>query len=66
MDAAAKSAALWGAVAAVAFLALYQGYVLLGNDGVGVLAAIAVAVVVAGFTGVAAYLTEARLAARGR
>jgi hypothetical protein len=45
-EAVAKSAALWGVVGALSFLVLHQGYVLLGNDGIGLLPAMGVAVVV--------------------
>jgi hypothetical protein len=46
MNDRAKSALLWGVVGALAFLVLHQGYVLLENDGIGVLPAAGVAVVV--------------------
>ncbi|MFC6952046.1 hypothetical protein ACFQGB_04145 [Halorubellus litoreus] len=61
MDAAAKSALLWGAVGAMSFLVLHQGYVLLGNTGIGLLPAIGVAVVVGIVTTAVAYVGERRL-----
>ncbi|WP_435347896.1 hypothetical protein [Haloarchaeobius sp. HRN-SO-5] len=61
-----KSALLWGAVGVFAFLVLHQGYVVLGNDGIGLLPALGVAVVVGAVVAVAAYVGEARLLRRGR
>lgn len=66
MDARTKSAVLWGAVGALAFLALHQGYVLLGNTGVGLLPALGVAAVVGAVTTVVAYVGERELDARAR
>ena len=64
MDAVAKSAVLWGLVGALAFLVLHQGYVLLGNTGVGLLPAIGVAVVVGVVAAGASYVGERRLRSR--
>ena len=61
-----KSALLWGAVGVFAFLALHQGYILLGNDGIGILPALVVALVVGAMVAVSAYVGEARLVQRGR
>ena len=61
MDAVAKSAVLWGLVGALAFLVLHQGYVLLGNTGVGLLPAVGVAVVVGIVATTIAYVGETRL-----
>jgi hypothetical protein len=61
MDAVAKSAVLWGLVGALAFLVLHQGYVLLGNTGVGLLPAIGVAVVVGVVATVVSYVAEPRI-----
>ncbi|WP_323675241.1 hypothetical protein [Halorubellus sp. PRR65] len=58
--AAAKSAALWGVVGALAFLVLHQGYVLLGNDGVGILPAVGIAVVVGVVATATTYVGERR------
>jgi len=66
MDAAAKSAVLWGLVGALAFLVLHQGYVLLGNDGVSLLPAFGVAVVVGVVATAASYVGERRFAAHRR
>ncbi|NHN41996.1 hypothetical protein G9C85_10195 [Halorubellus sp. JP-L1] len=66
MDAAAKAAALWGLVGALAFLVLHQGYVLLGNDGIGMLPAIGVAVLVGVVATGASYVGERYFAARKR
>ncbi|WP_435359692.1 hypothetical protein [Haloarchaeobius sp. DFWS5] len=62
----AKSALLWGAVGTFVFLVLYQGYVALGNDGVGFLSALAVGVGVGVGVALGAYLGEVRLVGRGR
>ncbi|WP_439027687.1 hypothetical protein [Haloarchaeobius sp. DT45] len=66
MNARVKSALLWGAVGLFAFLVLYQGYVALGNDGVGFLPALAVALGVGAGVAAGAYLGEIRLLSRGR
>jgi len=60
-SAEAKSALLWGLVAAMAFLALYQGYVLLGADGIGFPSAFLVAVAVGAAGTAVAYVAEERL-----
>ncbi|WP_227132509.1 hypothetical protein [Halorubellus salinus] len=64
MDARTKSALLWGAVAALTFLVLHQGYVLLGNTGIGLLPAVGVAVVVGVVATGASYVGERRLRSR--
>ncbi|WP_435334071.1 hypothetical protein [Haloarchaeobius sp. TZWWS8] len=61
-----KSALLWGAVGVFAFLVSYQGYVALGNEGVGFLPALLVALLVGAAVAAAAYLGEVRLLERGR
>ncbi|MCT9094544.1 hypothetical protein [Haloarchaeobius sp. HME9146] len=66
MNQRAKSALLWGAVGLFAFLVLYQGYVALGNDGVGFLPALGVALVVGAAVAAGAYVAEFRLLTRGR
>lgn len=66
MDAVAKSAALWGLVGALAFLVLHQGYVLLGNEGVGLLPAVGVAAAVGVVATGASYVGERRLRSRTR
>ncbi|WP_267640996.1 hypothetical protein [Haloarchaeobius amylolyticus] len=66
MDERTKSALLWGAVGVFAFLVLYQGYVLFGNDSVGFLPAFGVALVVGAGVAAAAYVAEIRLLGRGR
>lgn len=65
-SAVAKSAVLWGLVGALAFLVLHQGYVLVGNDGVGMLPAIAIAVVVGAIATGVTYVGERRLGSQGR
>jgi|AntRauTorcE11898_2_1112593.scaffolds.fasta_scaffold04232_3 hypothetical protein len=65
-DAVAKAAVLWGLVGALAFLVLHQGYVLLGNDGVGLLPALGVAVAVGAIAAGATYVGERRFTARER
>ena len=63
----AKSAALWGAVGALAFLALAQGYALVvGPLPVGVLGLLPVAALVGVAVGAIAYRTEHRLRAKRR
>jgi|AntDeeMinimDraft_4_1070355.scaffolds.fasta_scaffold00148_38 hypothetical protein len=66
MNDAVKSALLWGLVGAMAFLALYQGYVLATSGGIGFPAALAAAIVVGAITTGSAYVLERRLAARSR
>jgi hypothetical protein len=61
-----KSALLWGAVGVFAFLVLHQGYVFVGGNGVGILPAVGVAVVVGAAAAAAAYVGEVRLLRRGR
>ena len=62
--AVAKSAVLWGLVGALAFLVLHQGYVLVGNDGIGILPAVGIAVVVGVITTGVTYVGERRLGKR--
>ncbi|WP_254765931.1 hypothetical protein [Salinilacihabitans rarus] len=59
----AKSALLWGAVGAVAFLALVQGYALLADPLVSLGQGAAVAVLVGAATAGTAYALEHRVAA---
>ena len=66
MDSRAKSSVLWGAVAAMAFLVLAQGYRLVMGRGVGILALLGVAVVVALAAALLAYAVEGRLARKER
>jgi len=62
-----KSAALWGAVGALAFLVLTQGYLLVGGDlPFGYAGLVPIAAVVGLGSGGLAYLTEHRLVAKGR
>jgi 1,4-dihydroxy-2-naphthoate octaprenyltransferase len=62
-----KSALLWGAVGLLAFLVLVQGYQLLvGPTPVGFLGKLVVGVVVGVVAAGASYLTERRLARKGR
>lgn len=63
-EAVAKSAALWGLVGALAFIVLHQGYVLLGNDGIGILPAVGVAVVVGAVATATTYVGERRFGSR--
>jgi hypothetical protein len=65
-SAVAKSAGLWGLVGALAFLVLHQGYVLLGNDGIGILPAVAVAVVVGAVATATTYVGERTFGSRKR
>ena len=62
--AVAKSAVLWGLVGALSFLVLHQGYVLVGNDGIGVLPAVGIAVVVGAITTGVTYVGERQLGKR--
>mgnify|MGYP000152577927 CR=1 FL=1 len=62
--AVAKSAGLWGVVGALSFLVLHQGYVLVGNDGIGILPAVGIAVVVGAITTGVTYVGERRLGKR--
>ncbi|WP_058367051.1 hypothetical protein [Haloparvum sedimenti] len=63
----AKSAALWGLVGALAFLALAQGYALVvGPLPVGVLGLLPIAALVGVAVGAIAYQTEHRLRAKRR
>lgn len=62
-----KSSILWGAVGALAFLALTQGYVLVaGPLPVSLLVRLALAVVLGVAVAGVAYVTEYRLARKGR
>ena len=62
-----KSSLLWGAVGALAFLALTQGYVLfVATLPVSLLARLAVAVVLGIVVAGVAYVTEHRVAEKGR
>ncbi|WP_158058465.1 hypothetical protein [Halorussus halophilus] len=61
-----KSALLWGVAGTLAFLVLYQGYVALGNEGVGFLSALGVGLLVGVGVALGAYVGEARLLVRGR
>ncbi|SFR35342.1 hypothetical protein [Halogeometricum limi] len=62
-----KSAALWGVVGALTFLVLVQGYQLVvAALGVGISTMGALAVGVGVVVGSASYVTENRLAAKGR
>jgi uncharacterized membrane protein len=63
----AKSGLLWGAVGALAFLALTQGYVLVaGPLPLDFLARLGVAALLGIFVAAVAYATEHRLARKGR
>ncbi|WP_049998093.1 hypothetical protein [Halococcus sediminicola] len=57
-----KSGLLWGAIGALAFLVLAQGYELLFAPGISLLVKLAIAVVVWTVTGAASYLLEGWLA----
>ena len=57
-----KSGLLWGAVGALAFLVLAQGYELLAAPGISLLVKLAIAAVVWVVAGVASYLLEGWLA----
>ncbi|WP_121820344.1 hypothetical protein [Halostella salina] len=59
-----KSSLLWGVVGALAFLVLYQGYLLFDGEGVPVPAVAAVAVAVATGATTLSYLGEGWLAGR--
>ncbi|ELZ04123.1 hypothetical protein C480_11441 [Natrialba aegyptia DSM 13077] len=59
-----KSALLWGAVGAMAFLVLLQGYALVVEPLVSIGAGVVIAVCVGTATGIGAYVLEHRLAAR--
>ena len=62
-----KSALLWGAVGLLAFLVLVQGYQLLvGPTPVGFLGKLSIGVLVGAVAAGASYLTEERLARKGR
>jgi uncharacterized membrane protein len=62
-----KSGVLWGAVGALAFLALTQGYVLLvGSLPVSLLVRLALAAVLGVAVAGVSYVTEHRLARKGR
>jgi hypothetical protein len=62
-----KSSLLWSAVGALAFLALVQGYDLLaGGLTVGFPARVGVALLVGAVVAAATYVTEHRLARKGR
>lgn len=65
-SAVAKSAVLWGLVGALAFLVLHQGYVLVGYDGIGILPAVAVAVVVGAVATATTYVGERTFGSRKR
>jgi polyferredoxin len=58
----AKTGLLWGAVGALAFLVLAQGYELLFAPGISLLVKLAIAVVVWLVAGAASYLFEGWLA----
>ena len=62
----ARSALLWGAVGAVAFLALGQGYRLVAALALDTLGLLGVAVVVGSVTALLAYAAEPRLTRLGR
>jgi hypothetical protein len=59
-----RSAAAWGAVGALTVLVCHQGYVLLGGEGLGLTAALAVAAAVFAVVAPLSYLAEGALAAR--
>ncbi|WP_049915061.1 hypothetical protein [Natrialba taiwanensis] len=59
-----KSALLWGAVGAMAFLVLLQGYTLVVEPLVSIGAGVVIAVCVGTATGIGAYVLEHRFAAR--
>ncbi len=59
-----RSALAWGAVGALGFLVLHQGYVLLGGEGVSLPAALGVAVGVFVAASVLSYIAEGALARR--
>ncbi|WP_101295324.1 hypothetical protein [Halegenticoccus soli] len=62
-----KSSLLWGAVGALTFLVLAQGYVLVdGRLPVGFLARLAVAALIGAVVAGATYATEHRLTTKGR
>ena len=62
-----RSSLLWGAVGALAFLVLVQGYrLVVGSLGLDVGSALGVAVAVGVVVGAASYATEKRIAAKGR
>jgi len=59
-----RSALTWGAVGALSYLVAHQGYVLLGNEGVGLPVALGVAVVVFAVATPLSYFAEGALARR--
>ncbi len=59
-----RSALAWGGVGGLSFLVAHQGYVLLGNAGVSLPAALGVATVVFAVASVLSYLAEGALARR--
>ncbi len=61
MDPRVKASLLWGAVGALSFLVLVQGYELLDGLGVSFLAKLAVAVGVFGGATAVSYVAEGRL-----
>ena len=61
-----KASVLWGVIGALTFLVLYQGYLLVGGDGVPGAAVVGVALAVATGTMVLAYLGEGWLARRNK
>jgi len=62
-----RSALLWGAVGALAFLVLVQTYRLVaGSLGIDLLAGLGIALLVGVVVAVVSYLTEPRLATKGR
>jgi len=66
MDPRVKSSVLWGAVGALAFLVLAQGYTLLTSRGPGPLSTLGVALVVGVVVTALAYAAEGRLARKER
>ena len=62
-----KSSLLWGAVGALTFLVLAQGYRLgVGPLPTGLLGMVAIGLTIGGTVGTVSYLTEPWLAAKGR
>ncbi|NHN46765.1 hypothetical protein G9464_04030 [Halostella sp. JP-L12] len=61
-----KASVLWGVVGGLAFLVLYQGYLLAGGDGVSGAAVVGVAVAVTAGATVLSYLGEGWLARRNK
>ena len=62
-----KSSLLWGAVGALAFLVLAQGYrLLLGSLPTGYIGMLTIGLLVGAVAGTMSYVVEPRLAAKGR